>query len=85
MQIAILTIGSRGDVQPYVALGRRVEALGVGPGAIPRSALTVEKLAYALRVAASHAPMRQRAAALGQTLRAEDGTAQAVKCIERAV
>ncbi len=29
MQIAIITIGSRGDVQPYVALGKRLHGAGL--------------------------------------------------------
>ena len=28
MKVAILTLGSRGDVQPYVALGRGLQAAG---------------------------------------------------------
>ncbi len=28
MQVAILTIGTRGDIQPYIALGRGLQAAG---------------------------------------------------------
>ncbi|NPV68394.1 MAG: glycosyltransferase family 1 protein [Anaerolineae bacterium] len=59
----------------------RVLALGVSPEPIPRRALTARKLAYAIRVAVEHAPMRQRAAALGARIRAEDGVARAVEII----
>ena len=62
--------------------GRRVEQLGVGPRAIPRKKLTVEKLAEALRVATTDQAMIERAKALGERIRAEDGIAVAV---ERAV
>ncbi len=66
--------------QPF--WGQRVVALGVGPEPIPRGRLTAESLAYALRVAATHQPIRQRAAALGERIRAEDGVGEAVRLIE---
>ncbi|GAB4453898.1 MAG: glycosyltransferase [Anaerolineae bacterium] len=65
--------------------GQRVAALGVGPAPIPRRALTAAHLAYAIRVAATHTPMRQRAAALGERIRAEDGVGEAVGWIEHYV
>jgi hypothetical protein len=37
MKITILTIGSRGDVQPFVALGRGLQAAGHSPRSIPSS------------------------------------------------
>ena len=61
--------------------GERVAALGVGPEPIPRRALTADKLAYAIRLAVEHGPMRARAAALGERIRAEDGVGQAVRII----
>lgn len=67
--------------QPF--WGKRIEALGVGPRAIPRPQLIAAKLAAAIRVATSDAQMKQRAAELGATLRAEDGTQIAVKLIEQ--
>lgn len=67
--------------QPFWAA--RVAALGAGPEPIPRSKLTAGKLAYVLRVAASHRGMRQRAARLGAQIRAEDGVGEAVRFIER--
>jgi UDP:flavonoid glycosyltransferase YjiC (YdhE family) len=57
--------------------------LGVGPNPIPRGKLTADKLAYAIRVAASHAPMRQRAADLGAKIRAEDGVGNAAQIIHQ--
>ncbi len=69
--------------QPF--WGQRVVALGVGPDPIPRGRLTAEKLAYAIRVAVTHEPMRRRAAAVGAQIRAEDGVGEAVRIIQRAL
>lgn len=60
----------------------RVRDLGVGPDPIPRRKLTPENLAYALRLAQDHAPLRQRAADLGVRIRAEDGVGTAVAIID---
>ncbi len=65
--------------QPF--WGERVAALGVGPEPIPRRKLTADRLAYAVRLAVEHEPMRRRAAALGERIRAEDGVGQAVRII----
>lgn len=67
--------------QPF--WGDRARRLGVGPDPIPRAQLTADRLAYALRVAATHGPLRQRAAALGARIRAEDGIGTAVAVIAR--
>lgn len=67
--------------QPF--WGSRVEALGAGPKPIPRKSLTEQRLADALRAATGDAPMRERAAALGAQLRAEDGVAEAVAQLSR--
>ena len=64
---------------------RRVAALGVGPPPIPRKELTADRLAYAIRLATTHRPMRGRAAALGERIRTEDGIGRAVSLIERHV
>jgi UDP:flavonoid glycosyltransferase YjiC (YdhE family) len=74
MHIAILTIGSRGDVQPCVALG-------VGPQPIPRKRPSVERLAEAIVTAVSDGDMQRRAAALGRWIRAENGVRRAVELI----
>lgn len=66
--------------QPFWA-DRIVEA-GVGPPPVPHAELTAARLAYAIRVAATHAPMRERAAALGEAIRAEDGVGRIVAFIE---
>ena len=52
---------------------RRVEALGVGPRAILFRELTADLLADAIRQATSDSAMRQRASALGEQIRSEDG------------
>ncbi|MBK8900756.1 MAG: glycosyltransferase family 1 protein [Anaerolineaceae bacterium] len=65
--------------------GRRIEALGVGPAAVPFKTLTAAKLARALEAAVSDTAMRQKAAALGEKIRQEDGVATAVRLIEQFV
>jgi UDP:flavonoid glycosyltransferase YjiC (YdhE family) len=67
--------------QPF--WGSRVAALGVGPAPIPRNRLTPERLANAIRQAATDPGMRERAVALGQRIRAQDGVGTAVALIER--
>ncbi len=62
-----------------------VEDLGVGPKGIPRTKLTVERLAKALDRAANDSAMAQRAAALGVRIRSEHGVARAIEAIERLV
>jgi sterol 3beta-glucosyltransferase len=58
--------------------GRRVAALGVGPRPIPRKRLTAERLAEAIQIALNDKSIRQRAASLGETIRAEGGIGHAV-------
>lgn len=67
--------------QPF--WGRRVAELGVGPNPIPRSKLTSERLAQALERVHADSDMRQRAAILGEKIRAEDGIARAAEVIEQ--
>ena len=67
--------------QPF--WGRRVYELGVGPKPIPRRRLTVDRLAEAISRAVSDAAMRERAARLGERIRAENGIARAVAIIEQ--
>ncbi len=52
---------------------RRVHTLGVGPAPLPFQTLTAERLAEAIREAATSPAMRQRAAELGRQIQAEDG------------
>ncbi|MCU0475523.1 MAG: hypothetical protein MUC99_05335 [Anaerolineae bacterium] len=60
-------------------------SLGVAPAPIPRKRLTSDKLAASIRQMTSDTAMRQRAHALGERIRAEDGIGQAVALIERAL
>jgi sterol 3beta-glucosyltransferase len=46
--------------------------------------LTVDALAAAIKTALDDVAMRERAAAIGATVRAENGVAQAIASIERA-
>jgi sterol 3beta-glucosyltransferase len=82
-----LTAGKPSIICPFIAdqpfWGRRVEHLGVGPAPIPQRKLTAARLADALKVAVSDAGMRERAAALGDRLRAEDGVANAVSLVKQ--
>jgi len=80
--VPLVVVPHMGD-QPF--WGQRVEALGVGPKAIPRHKLTASALAEAMRRAASDASMRARASALGAKIRAEDGLTEAIMHIERVV
>ncbi|MCC6905942.1 MAG: glycosyltransferase family 1 protein [Anaerolineae bacterium] len=63
--------------------GERLRGAGVSPPAIPHHRLNVESLAAAIRAATSDSRFRERAAALGEAIRVEDGVARAVEVIER--
>jgi UDP:flavonoid glycosyltransferase YjiC (YdhE family) len=69
--------------QPF--WGERVWRLGVGARPIQRKALTTEQLAAAIRHVVADRPTRERAAALGERVRAEDGVWTAVALFERHV
>jgi sterol 3beta-glucosyltransferase len=58
---------------------RRVDELGVGPHPIPFRDLTAEQLANAIRQAISDEAMRERAARIGERIRAEDGLEAATR------
>ncbi len=63
--------------------GRHVERLGVGPSPIPQKRLTVERLCHAIDVVMNDSMMRQNAATLGNRLREENGTSNAVAFINQ--
>lgn len=67
--------------QPY--WGRRVYESGCGPKPVRRRKLTPELLAEALHELDTNAGYASNAQALGEKLRAEDGTGTAIKVIER--
>jgi len=62
--------------------GRCVSRMGVGPKPIPRRKLTVERLTEAILVATESTSLRERAAALGERIRAEDGVGAAASIIQ---
>jgi sterol 3beta-glucosyltransferase len=62
-----------------LAGGKIVAGLGVGPKAIPARKLTADKLAAAIHTAVIDIDMRERATALGEKIRAEDGIGQAME------
>jgi UDP:flavonoid glycosyltransferase YjiC (YdhE family) len=66
--------------QPF--WGRRVKDLGAGPEPIPQKKLNVDRLAQAMDAAVTQPAIRQRAALLGEAIRAEDGLGEAVRRIE---
>ncbi len=66
--------------QPF--WGQRVAELGVGPVPILKRQLSAERLAAAINQTVQNRPMRNKAAALGEQIRAEDGIAQAVSIIQ---
>jgi sterol 3beta-glucosyltransferase len=63
--------------------GRQVKRLGVGTEPIAPKRLTAERLAKAIRCVVEDAQLRDRAATLGEKIRAEDGVGNAVTIIER--
>jgi sterol 3beta-glucosyltransferase len=65
--------------QPF--WGKVVHDLGAGPRPIPQRELTADRLAEAIQAATADEGVRQRAAALGEKIRAEDGVARAVEAI----
>ncbi len=69
--------------QPF--WGQRVHELGVGPRPIPRQRLTADRLAEAIHCAVSDTAMRERAAHLGERIRAENGIERAVAVLEQRV
>jgi len=82
-----LRVGVPSILVPIVAdqllWAQRAGALGVGPKPIPRSRLTAERLAEAITQAENDPELRQRAAALGEKIRAEDGVGEALRIIEQ--
>lgn len=68
--------------QPF--WGRLVSELGVGAPPIARAQLTLERLTQGLVRVTTDAALRQKAAALGAQIRAEDGIGRAVAAINQA-
>ena len=66
--------------QPF--WGRRVVALGVGAGPVPQKKLNAENLAEAIQTVTSDKQIQERAATLGEKIRAEDGITKSIEFIE---
>jgi len=66
--------------QPF--WGRTVHELGVGPRPVPHKRLTADRLAAAIGRAVSDEAMRERAADLGERIRAEDGVGRALEILK---
>jgi UDP:flavonoid glycosyltransferase YjiC (YdhE family) len=64
---------------------QRVADLGAGPPPIPKKQLSAERLAAAIHTATSDKVMQDRAAALSQQIRSEDGVARAVEVFQGCV
>ena len=64
---------------------RLVSRSETGPEPIPLKQITVDRLAYAIRLAVMDQPTRTRAAALGEKIRSEDGVENAVRIIEQVI
>jgi len=69
--------------QPF--WGRRVHDAGAGPAPIPQTNLDEENLSAAICTATTDASVREAASRIGRGMRAEKGTARAVRAIERLV
>ncbi|MFL5242997.1 MAG: glycosyltransferase [Gemmataceae bacterium] len=83
---ATLRAGVPGIVVPFTSdqpfWGRRVFQLGLGPRPVPRSELSVERLAEAIREAVGNPALRLRATEVGRQIRAEDGVGRAVELFQ---
>jgi UDP:flavonoid glycosyltransferase YjiC (YdhE family) len=62
--------------------GARIKALGLGPTPIAQKKLSAERLAAAIQLAVKDAGIQQRARSCGESIRAEDGVANAVKIVQ---
>jgi sterol 3beta-glucosyltransferase len=86
---ASLRAGVPSIITPFVAdqpnWARRIEALGVGPRAIPFRELTADLLADAIRQATSDTAMRRCASVIGERIRSEDGLRTTIDLFERFV
>lgn len=69
--------------QPF--WGRAVAERGLGPAPLPQQTLSAARLAAAIRVAVGDQAMGERAAVIGERIRAEDGVGSAVAILERAL
>ncbi len=84
-----LRAGKPTVIVPFIAdqpfWGKVVYELGVGPQPIPQKKLTVDGLAMAINEAITDSAIRLHAESIGEKIRAEDGIANTVAIINRAV
>jgi sterol 3beta-glucosyltransferase len=82
-----LRAGKPTVIVPFIAdqpfWGKIVHELGVGPQPIPQKKLTVETLSDAINQAVNKTDIRRRAEIVGEKIRGENGTDNAVKVIAR--
>jgi len=67
--------------QPF--WGRTLHRQGVSPAPIPAGKLTADQLAQAITEATESESIRQRAAEVGEAIRAEDGVGNAIQVIQQ--
>jgi sterol 3beta-glucosyltransferase len=81
-----LRAGKPTIICPFIAdqpfWGKVVHELGVGPEPIPQKQLDATTLASAITTTLNNPEMKQRAALLGEKIRAEDGVGCAIKVLE---
>lgn len=63
-------------------LGRQLHLLGVAPSPVPQRSLNSQRLASAIKYALTDRALAVRAEELGRRIRAEEGTAEAIKILE---
>lgn len=82
-----LRAGVPSIIVPFMAdqsfWGHRTANLGVGTAPIARKKLTSERLAAAIHEAVTNTSMRRKATEMGESIRAEDGIANAVAIVDR--
>lgn len=61
--------------------GARISKMGVGPKPVPFKKLSIERLANAIELATSDQQMREQASNLGEKIRDEDGTGNALRAL----
>lgn len=66
--------------QPF--WGARIHSAGLGPEPVPQKKLTVERLAGAMHAALTDRKMRASAALVGQAIRKENGSENALRVVE---
>ena len=84
---AALRAGKPSVVTPFItdqhAWARLLAARGLAPAPLPHRSLTADALAAAIKTALGDGAMRERAEAIGVTVRAENGLVRALAAIER--